>query len=308
LGSELYETHPGFREWMDRCAEAPKLFALQYSLSVLWRGWGVEPRAVWGEGVGEIVANCVSGALSLEEGLRRAIAGAATGRISAVNKKAAMEKMQLDGCGIFLEIGLGLGRNEWEQLLDRVAELYTQGVELDWTAFDRGFSRRRVELPTYPFQRERYWPGDRRTQRQGPHVAAAEHEALREAASGGDGSEPRAQRRAELLSSLTQASAETRRDLLLRFLTEQLRKVLGAGSHDRFDAGQHFAQMGLDSLMAIELKTSIGIELGYDIPLQKFAGATSLGKLTRLLVEESMLASVAASAGEIRDEMEEISL
>jgi acyl transferase domain-containing protein len=42
-------------------------------------------------------------------------------------------------------------------MLDAVAALYTSGVNVDWRAFDAPYSRRRVVLPTYPFQRERYW-------------------------------------------------------------------------------------------------------------------------------------------------------
>lgn len=42
-------------------------------------------------------------------------------------------------------------------LLDSLARLETQGVELDWKAFDRPWRRRRLMLPTYPFQRERFW-------------------------------------------------------------------------------------------------------------------------------------------------------
>src|SRR5690606_25208975 len=46
---------------------------------------------------------------------------------------------------------------EWETLLGSVAELYVRGVEVDWAGVDRPYRRRRVELPTYPFQRQRYW-------------------------------------------------------------------------------------------------------------------------------------------------------
>jgi len=49
------------------------------------------------------------------------------------------------------------GRDDWEVLLSSVATLYTQGVDLDWVGFDRDYTRRRVALPTYPFERERYW-------------------------------------------------------------------------------------------------------------------------------------------------------
>jgi len=41
-------------------------------------------------------------------------------------------------------------------LLDRLAELWIEGVDLTWTAFDDA-SRRVVSLPPYAFQRRRYW-------------------------------------------------------------------------------------------------------------------------------------------------------
>jgi len=50
------------------------------------------------------------------------------------------------------------GRDDWQQLLETLAALYIQGVDIDWANFDRGYSRRRVILPVYPFERERYWP------------------------------------------------------------------------------------------------------------------------------------------------------
>jgi acyl transferase domain-containing protein/aryl carrier-like protein len=49
------------------------------------------------------------------------------------------------------------GRDEWHQMLESLAQLYLQGVEVDWIGFDRGYLRRKVQLPTYPFRRERYW-------------------------------------------------------------------------------------------------------------------------------------------------------
>ena len=49
------------------------------------------------------------------------------------------------------------GRNDWEQMLDALASLYLAGAQIDWRGVDQGFARRIVDLPTYPFQRERYW-------------------------------------------------------------------------------------------------------------------------------------------------------
>jgi len=52
---------------------------------------------------------------------------------------------------------LRAGRGDWEQMLESLARLWAAGVEVDWAAFDRGHARQRVELPTYPFQRQTYW-------------------------------------------------------------------------------------------------------------------------------------------------------
>ncbi|WP_437308060.1 type I polyketide synthase [Sorangium sp. So ce388] len=43
------------------------------------------------------------------------------------------------------------------RLLLSLAELYTRGLAVDWAAFFAPFAPRRVALPTYAFQRERFW-------------------------------------------------------------------------------------------------------------------------------------------------------
>lgn len=95
---------------------------------------------------------------------------------------ASIQMLYEQGYRVFVEIGpqpilLGMGRNclpetdctwlpslrsgqdDQRQLLDSLAALYTLGVEIDWEGFYRpqAAQRRRVALPTYPFQRERYW-------------------------------------------------------------------------------------------------------------------------------------------------------
>ncbi|MET0400342.1 MAG: SDR family NAD(P)-dependent oxidoreductase [Longimicrobiaceae bacterium] len=54
-----------------------------------------------------------------------------------------------------------------EFLLNTVGQLWLAGLEIDWKAVHGGERRRRVPLPTYPFQRRRFWVdmqgGGRRT-------------------------------------------------------------------------------------------------------------------------------------------------
>src|SRR5262249_52165668 len=42
-------------------------------------------------------------------------------------------------------------------LLQSLGELYVHGVPVDWQGFDHHYTRHKVAVPTYPFQRQRYW-------------------------------------------------------------------------------------------------------------------------------------------------------
>ena len=98
----------------------------------------------------------------------------------AVRFSAGMQTLRSLGCAIFLELGptptlIGMGKNcvseesgtwlsslrrvhaDWRQMSESLATLYVHGVDIDWAGFDRDYPRRRVGLPTYPFQRKRYW-------------------------------------------------------------------------------------------------------------------------------------------------------
>ena len=100
MARTLYETSPVFRQALDECTAVldplltmpllsvlypadgttspldqtgfaqPALFSIEYALSVLWRSWGIEPVAVLGHSVGEVVAACVAGIFSLPDALK----------------------------------------------------------------------------------------------------------------------------------------------------------------------------------------------------------------------------------------------
>ncbi len=98
----------------------------------------------------------------------------------AVQFAASVQTLVEQGATIFLEIGpdatlsnmgrqcvpqdghawlcsLRKGREDWQEVAHCAAALYESGMNLDWAAFGRGNVRRRLALPTYPFERERCW-------------------------------------------------------------------------------------------------------------------------------------------------------
>ncbi len=48
-------------------------------------------------------------------------------------------------------------RGDWEQILESLGKLYVWGAEVNWQGFNAPYSCRKVALPTYPFERQRYW-------------------------------------------------------------------------------------------------------------------------------------------------------
>ncbi|WP_042206280.1 SDR family NAD(P)-dependent oxidoreductase [Paenibacillus durus] len=49
--------------------------------------------------------------------------------------------------------------NSWitKRKISQLAEVWTKGISLDWSALYENVKPRRISLPTYPFARERYW-------------------------------------------------------------------------------------------------------------------------------------------------------
>src|ERR1700686_3857259 len=98
----------------------------------------------------------------------------------AVQFAAGMKTLAEQGYDLFLELGpaptlLGLGKTclprgagtwlaslrkgkaDWQCMLDSLGALYTRGVDVDWAGFDRDYQRRKLPLPTSPFERKHYW-------------------------------------------------------------------------------------------------------------------------------------------------------
>ena len=97
----IYDSEPVFREKLETCAELvrarldydlrqvlfeepdesptalerlrqtavtqPVMFAIEYSLACLWMSWGITPRAMLGHSIGEYVAACLAGVMTLED-------------------------------------------------------------------------------------------------------------------------------------------------------------------------------------------------------------------------------------------------
>ncbi|SNT60839.1 KR domain-containing protein, partial [Actinacidiphila glaucinigra] len=71
---------------------------------------------------------------------------------------SAMAQECVTGEGAVFVPVLRKGRSEAETAVTALAQAHVRGVEADWRKFFAGTGARRADLPTYAFQRKRYWP------------------------------------------------------------------------------------------------------------------------------------------------------
>ena len=347
MGRGLYEAFPAYRDALEeadlalsphvdeavldlvlheadaaRLAEPARaqlvLFALEYALSRLWASWGVRPDAVIGESLGEIVAACVAGVLSLDDAAELV---AARGRaLSALPHglpvpdmapgvpavRAVAERLRhaparipwvttvtggvvrgveaehwarhavapvrflegartLEALGVrtWIEIGphpvlvemaqqgvapagarwiasLRRGMEDARTALAALGMVFESGRQID--APGRG---QLVDLPPYPFQRQRHWIEPVRTPRRAPAPAAA---------------------RGAWAQELAPLPPARRLGVVLDAVRAEVARVLGLAGRDAIAAGRALKELGLDSVKAIELRNALGYRVGATLP------------------------------------------
>ena len=97
----------------------------------------------FGAGVQEVLKG--KGAVLLEVG-----PGQVLSRLAQQQKNALGDREVLSSCK-------ARGEQEWAGVVETVGRLWQMGVNIDWRGWHAGSHRRRVALPTYPFERQRYW-------------------------------------------------------------------------------------------------------------------------------------------------------
>jgi myxalamid-type polyketide synthase MxaD len=76
-----------------------------------------------------------------------------------------------------------------------------------------------------------------------------------------------------------------RHQFLQSYLSEQVARVLGL-SAAKLDVEQPLSNLGLDSLMAVELKNRIAVDLGVNVPMVKFLQGFSVAQAATQLLEQ----------------------
>ncbi|TCP59316.1 amino acid adenylation domain-containing protein [Tumebacillus sp. BK434] len=135
------------------------------------------------------------------------------------------------------------GQDDWQALLSQLGELWARGYALDFPALDREYPRRRVHVPTYPFQRKSYWIHTDRLP-QTAQLTSAHAEAA-----------------VTLTAELTPERRKTFATAAEQQLAQLWEELLGAGDLQR---QSDFFRLGGDSLSVIQLQTRLRDRLGIE--------------------------------------------
>lgn len=151
--------------------------------------------------------------------------------------------------------------DEYPNLLQSLGAMWLNGIRIDWENFHEREQRRRTALPTYAFQRRRYWiePG-----------AMVSHAApVRDA------------KTAVATAAVDAPGATSGADEIETTVVGLLEELLGS-KIENFDADARFIMLGLDSLLLTQLARIVRLRLGFEA---SFRDLVERYPNTRLLVE-----------------------
>jgi glutamate-1-semialdehyde-2,1-aminomutase len=171
------------------------------------------------------------------------------------------------------------GIADGSQMLHSLAQLAVNGIEIDWSGFDRDYARQRVPLPTYPFQRKSYWISETK----GVKTPDAVDRTLFSPNSAGSISD---------MSNQPQHHQQRQQEILAQ-LHANTARLLKAELTD-IDVNAPFLEMGADSLVLIEAVNYIERTFGLKIGIRQiFEELTTIALLANYIHDRLPSAAIA---------------
>ncbi|MFF4330983.1 type I polyketide synthase, partial [Streptomyces sp. NPDC001591] len=165
-----------------------------------------------------------------------------------------------------------------ERFLTSAAELFVRGIDIDWASLFEGTGARRVDLPTYAFQRTRHWIGEDTADADNAPAVADE----------------------TLLSRELRGRSESEQlDHVLDLVRVHAAAVLGYPSAESITPERTFKEQGFESVNGIELRNRLRAATGLRLPTTLIYDSPTplaVARLIRDAAAEGLAAAVEPAA------------
>jgi phthiocerol/phenolphthiocerol synthesis type-I polyketide synthase E len=179
--------------------------------------------------------------------------------------------------------GAGKSTTEEERVSAAVGQAWLGGVEIDWSKYYSEECRARVTLPTYPFERQRYWAEPKKNGRgntNGNGSKASPHESAAEPAHSDEAQDATSD---ENQAQTPQTEpADPPRNKGERIIAEVFKELLGIkrlGVHD------NFFDMGGHSLLAIQVMRRLSGIFNIKLPPDKLINKPTVAGLAQSIAK-----------------------
>jgi amino acid adenylation domain-containing protein len=158
-----------------------------------------------------------------------------------------------------------IGNDEPRGVLESLGRLWMSGVRVDWPAFYANEQRRRIALPTYPFERKRYWPASMPAVQGLPAASSVVIESA---------TAPIALDAVQVVTETADAGAPDthevvpRRERLL-IAARALLQELSGYDFSNIDSSADLLELGLDSLLLTQAATLFQRKFGVSITFRQ---------------------------------------
>jgi acyl transferase domain-containing protein/thioesterase domain-containing protein len=202
-------------------------------------------------------------------------------------------------------------REEWEEFLqgniskgrlDKIARLWADGAEVNWQLLNRNHQRHRLSLPTYPFARTRHWfdsitkpkPSVQElipsTQEVSPTIQLPSRHSV----------ESNLLSEEQASSSISLADPSAAPPNVVAKIQERITQMLATALYmevSSIDATTSFVEIGLDSILAVEIVKEINQEFGSTLKATRLYDYPSVESLSAFLASSLSRNELAESTG-----------
>ncbi|MDY7022237.1 MAG: beta-ketoacyl synthase N-terminal-like domain-containing protein, partial [Cyanobacteriota bacterium] len=159
---------------------------------------------------------------------------------------------------------------EWSAILFAMGQLWQSGVQLDWDSFYLNQPRTRLPLPTYPFQRQRFWIDEPLVDKQSVNEKSISSQYS-----------IHSQEASTMPISETQVRTDSRQNRLIPLITEVLENTSGIAMTG-VDEVTTFLELGLDSLsltqVALALTKKFKVKISFRQLLEDYPNLKTLSE------------------------------